>query len=132
MDFTTSFNQSSVISQQSTVTLLMTDISSYRWVGANFKPHLKMNDNQQTQLTISNLDQQTRKELRQHFRQQPPQPKRQSDLIPDLKRNLTHGWLLPYLGQIDNLLWGRWQYWARCQVVPQSASCPNWQTIDHI
>ncbi len=99
----------------------MTDISSYRWVGANFKPHLKMNDNQQTQLTISNLDQQTRKELRQHFRQQPPQPKRRNDLIPDLKRNLTHGWLLPYLGQIDNLLWGRWQYWARCQVVPQSA-----------
>ncbi len=59
----------------------MTDISSYRWVGANFKPHLKMNDNQQTQLTISNLDQQTRKELRQHFRQQPPQPKRRNDLV---------------------------------------------------
>ncbi len=40
---------------------------------------------------------------------------------PNLKRELKHGWLMPYIVQIDNLLWGRWDYWARCQAMPEHA-----------
>jgi len=32
---------------------------------------------------------------------------------PDLKRDLKHGWLLPYLLTIDSYTWGRWDYWFR-------------------
>lgn len=42
-------------------------------------------------------------------------------LDPHLKRNLKHGWLFPYLVQTDNLLWGRWQYWGKSQLLPDIA-----------
>ncbi len=32
---------------------------------------------------------------------------------PNLKRNLRHGWLLPYLVNADLATWGRWDYWIR-------------------
>ena len=38
--------------------------------------------------------------------------------IPNLKRDLKHGWLMPYLYNIDAMLWGRWEYWQRLQLVP--------------
>ncbi len=31
---------------------------------------------------------------------------------PDLKRDLKSGWMLPYLLQVEGLLWGRWEYWS--------------------
>jgi hypothetical protein len=31
-----------------------------------------------------------------------------------LSRDLKHGWHLPYLMQIDELTWGRWNYWYQC------------------
>ena len=31
---------------------------------------------------------------------------------PNLKRDLKHGWLLPYLVQWDELTWKRWDYWG--------------------
>jgi hypothetical protein len=33
---------------------------------------------------------------------------------PNLRRELKHGWLLPNLLFVDECLWGRWDYWARC------------------
>lgn len=33
---------------------------------------------------------------------------------PDLHRELAHGWMLPMLLHLDNCIWGRWNYWARC------------------
>jgi hypothetical protein len=33
-------------------------------------------------------------------------------LDPELHRDLEHGWLLPYLLEIDSRLWGRWDYWS--------------------
>ena len=42
-------------------------------------------------------------------------------LDPNLKRDLKHGWLLPYIGEIDRILWGRWDYWARCNAMPEHA-----------
>jgi hypothetical protein len=30
---------------------------------------------------------------------------------PDVHRELKRGWILPYLEQMDGMLWGRWQYW---------------------
>ncbi|MGB3204352.1 MAG: hypothetical protein WBB28_05125 [Crinalium sp.] len=42
-------------------------------------------------------------------------------LDPNLKRELQHGWLLSYIGEIDRLLWGRWDYWAQCNVMPEHA-----------
>jgi hypothetical protein len=44
------------------------------------------------------------------------QPKQPKPLLENLKRDLPHGWLLPYLMGIDDLTWGRWAYWARCQM----------------
>ena len=40
---------------------------------------------------------------------------------PHLKRDLKHGWLFPYLTQTENLMWGRWQYWQECQLLPEVA-----------
>ncbi|MGL5879219.1 MAG: hypothetical protein ACRC2V_15785 [Xenococcaceae cyanobacterium] len=65
------------------------------------------------------LDRENRKKLWQYY--QKYHRKRKQDLIPDLVRDLPSGWLLPYLTQIDSLLWGRWQYWSRCQMLPKSA-----------
>jgi hypothetical protein len=67
------------------------------------------------------FDPEARKELWQHYRKHHRRRKRRQDLIPNLVRDLHHGWLLSYLGQIDSLLWGRWEYWARCQMLPKSA-----------
>jgi hypothetical protein len=33
---------------------------------------------------------------------------------PNLCRDLKHGWLLPNLLFLDECLWQRWDYWARC------------------
>lgn len=38
---------------------------------------------------------------------------------PKLKRELKPGWLMPYLYHIDSMLWRRWEYWQRLQLVPQ-------------
>jgi hypothetical protein len=35
---------------------------------------------------------------------------------PTVHRDLQHGWLIPYLIKIDELTWGRWDYWARTSV----------------
>ena len=32
---------------------------------------------------------------------------------PNLKRDLKHGWLIPYLFGIDTQVWGRWAYWLQ-------------------
>jgi hypothetical protein len=64
------------------------------------------------------LDAEARKALWQYY-QKHHHRQRKKNLIPNLQRNLVHGWLLPYLGQIDSLLWGRWNYWARCQTIPK-------------
>lgn len=37
---------------------------------------------------------------------------------PTVERDLQHGWLLPFLLRGDDLLWGRWDYWTRCQCAP--------------
>ncbi|MEW6732338.1 MAG: hypothetical protein AB1489_13495 [Acidobacteriota bacterium] len=31
----------------------------------------------------------------------------------NLNRDLKHGWLLPYLLELDYLCWRRWDYWLR-------------------
>ncbi len=54
---------------------------------------------------------------RQYQAQQPN--KKKPD--PHLKRDLKHGWLFPYLAQTENLMWGRWQYWSECQLLPEVA-----------
>ena len=36
-------------------------------------------------------------------------------------KDLKHGWLFPYLTQTENLMWGRWQYWQECQLLPEVA-----------
>ncbi len=56
-----------------------------------------------------------------HFRKQPYKPKKKQALIPNLERDLKHGWLLTILAQIDRCLWGRWDYWALCQAIPAHA-----------
>lgn len=33
---------------------------------------------------------------------------------PDFHRELSHGWMLPALLHLDDCLWRRWDYWARC------------------
>lgn len=38
--------------------------------------------------------------------------------IPNLKRDLKQGWLMPYLYHIDAMLHGRWEYWHKLQLVP--------------
>ena len=38
--------------------------------------------------------------------------------IPNLKRDLKHGWLFAHLYNHDALLHGRWEYWHRLQLVP--------------
>jgi hypothetical protein len=38
---------------------------------------------------------------------------------PTVHRDLQHGWLIPYLIKIDELTWGRWDYWARTSVAGQ-------------
>jgi hypothetical protein len=44
------------------------------------------------------------------------QPKTPKPLLENLERDLSHGWLLPYLHGLDALTWGRWNYWAACQM----------------
>lgn len=41
--------------------------------------------------------------------------KPKKELIGDLKRDLTRGWLLPCLLDIDAHTWGRWMHWAEIQ-----------------
>jgi hypothetical protein len=35
----------------------------------------------------------------------------------DLQRDLEHGWLIPYLIKLDDLLWGRWEYWCEAMLL---------------
>ena len=49
------------------------------------------------------------------------QAQKRKKLDPHLKRDLQHGWLFPYLTQTENLMWGRWQYWKECQMLPEVA-----------
>ena len=60
------------------------------------------------------------KALRIHLKAQ-AQANKKKKIDPNLKRDLKHGWLLPYVAQADSLLWGRWNYWARCQAMPAQA-----------
>ncbi len=57
-----------------------------------------------------------KQQLWQHYQAQKPKK-----LYPHLKRDLKHGWLFPYLTQTENLMWGRWQYWQECQLLPEVA-----------
>ena len=41
-----------------------------------------------------------------------------TEYIPNLKRELKPGWLMPYLYNIDSMLHGRWEYWQRLQLIP--------------
>ena len=41
--------------------------------------------------------------------------KRKTQIDATLHRDLKHGWLLPYLIDIDELLWCRWQYWIEAR-----------------
>lgn len=72
-------------------------------------------------LVLPVIDSKTRESTLLHFRNQPYKPKKKQALIPNLKRDLKHGWLLTILAQIDRCLWGRWDYWALCQAVPAHA-----------
>jgi hypothetical protein len=38
-------------------------------------------------------------------------PERRAD--PSVHRELSHGWLLPYLWSADSFTWGRWAYWLQ-------------------
>jgi hypothetical protein len=62
------------------------------------------------------LNSHQKQQLWQTYRNQKPKK-----LIANLQRELEPGWLLPYLFQTDNLLWGRWHYWHKCQLVPKNA-----------
>ncbi|ACK73885.1 hypothetical protein PCC7424_5827 (plasmid) [Gloeothece citriformis PCC 7424] len=73
-----------------------------------------------SQLNLIQLDKASRKELWKYY-QSHHQKRKKRKLIPNLERDLKPGWLLPYLGQIDSLLWGRWNYWAKCQLMPSAA-----------
>ena len=72
-------------------------------------------------LVLPIIDSKTRESTLFHFRKQPYKPKNKQVLIPNLKRDLKHGWMLTILAQIDRYLWGRWDYWALCQAVPAHA-----------
>lgn len=37
--------------------------------------------------------------------------------VPNLNRKLEPGWLKPYLFHIDSMLYGRWEYWMKLQIV---------------
>ena len=65
-------------------------------------------------------------EKQQLWRQYQAQKQTKRKLDPHLKRDLKHGWLFPYLTQIENLMWGRWQYWSECQLLPDIA-WKRWQ-----
>ncbi len=56
------------------------------------------------------LNEERREELRTKMRRFSPPP-----LVPDLERDLTHGWLLPILWETDSRLYGRWDYWLESQ-----------------
>ena len=60
-------------------------------------------------------------EKQQLWRQYQAQKQHKKKLDPHLKRDLKHGWLFPYLAQIENLMWSRWQYWSECQIMPELA-----------
>ncbi|MEM8831047.1 MAG: hypothetical protein AAGE96_17070 [Cyanobacteria bacterium P01_G01_bin.19] len=62
-----------------------------------------------------------KQQLWQHYQAQKP-----NKLDPHQKRDLKHGWLFPYLTQTENLMWGRWQYWKECQLLPEVA-WQRWQ-----
>lgn len=76
---------------------------------------------QQLKLEIPLFDEKTRSDARQHLRSKSYKPKRRKNIIPNLKRNLKHGWLLPFLAQTDRYVWGRWDYWSQCQAIPEHA-----------
>jgi|GEM_PF-994252 len=42
---------------------------------------------------------------------------------PTIRRDLTHGWMLPLLLRLDEWLWQRWDYWCQC-------NCGNGQLPD--
>lgn len=74
-----------------------------------------------TVLEIPIIEPKTRIEVRERLQKQSYKAKQKRDLIPNLKRNLKHGWMMPLLAQVDRYLWGRWDYWTRCQAVPAHA-----------
>jgi hypothetical protein len=41
-----------------------------------------------------------------------------------IRRDLSHGWLLPFLLENDTLLWGRWDYWAELMQTPRLPARP--------
>ncbi|WP_242056772.1 MULTISPECIES: hypothetical protein [Oscillatoriales] len=75
----------------------------------------------ETVVEIPIIDTKARIELRQHFQKQSYHIKTRKDLIPKFNRNLAHGWMMPILAQVDRCLWGRWDYWGRCQLIPAHA-----------
>jgi hypothetical protein len=68
------------------------------------------------------------------------QPRKPKPLLENLERDLERGWLLPYLTSLDDLTWGRWNYWARCQMgagalpdetIPQIDFCSHGEAAAH-
>ncbi len=64
------------------------------------------------------LDPHEKQQLWRQYQDRKPKKKKPD---PHLKRDLKHGWLYPYLMQIENLMWGRWLYWKECQMMPEVA-----------
>ncbi len=50
--------------------------------------------------------------------------KRKTQIDPTAQRDLQHGWLTPYLTKLDDLLWGRWQYWFDAMTANQLPDRP--------
>lgn len=41
--------------------------------------------------------------------------------LTEVQKKTYHGWLLPYLGQTESLITGRWEFWAKANQVKQSS-----------
>lgn len=51
-----------------------------------------------------------RNQLRKWLKTKPLE-KRKQNLIPDLEKDLYHGWMRPALWELETMAWGRWAYW---------------------
>ncbi len=42
--------------------------------------------------------------------------RKKSYALQDIERDLRPGWLVPYLLEVETMLWGRWDYWCEIQL----------------